>query len=121
MRVSEASMREAWLRTLGTTPKASSRARRTRFQPACGLKAVRGSDRRRQSLDLSRALAENSQYSRNSDLAANRLGAEETTLASVGDVLQRLHELAVEAKQRHTDQRDNAAASRAKCARRSAP
>ncbi len=97
MRVSEASMREAWLRSLGAT---QSQLARTQNQISTGLRFSKPSEDpvgAVQSLDLTRALAENSQYSRNADMAGNRLGAEETTLASVGNVLQRLHELAVEA------------------------
>jgi len=42
-------------------------------------------------------LSQSSQFSRNADIAGNRLALEETTLARVGDVLQRVRELAVEA------------------------
>ena len=97
MRVTENSMREAWLRALNTT---QSQLSRTQNQVATGQRFTRPAEDpvgAVQALDISRALSENAQYARNADLAGNRLGVEETALASVGNVLQRLHELAVEA------------------------
>lgn len=97
MRVSEASIREAWLRALNTT---QTQLARTQNQVSTSLRFTRPSEDpvgAVQVLDLTRALAENSQYGRNADLLSNRLGIEETSLASVGNVLQRLHELAVAA------------------------
>jgi flagellar hook-associated protein 3 FlgL len=97
MRVTDASIREAWLQALATT---QARLARTQNQVSTGLRFSRPAEDpvgAVQVLDLNRTLAQSSQYSRNADLAANRLGLEETTLARVGDVLQRVRELAVEA------------------------
>jgi flagellar hook-associated protein 3 FlgL len=97
MRVTENSIRESWLRSLNTT---QSQLARTQNQVATGQRFTRPAEDpvgAVQVLDISRALSENGQYARNADLASNRLGVEETALASVGNVLQRLHELAVEA------------------------
>lgn len=49
-----------------------------------------------QVLSLDSALAANVQYSRNGQLARNRLGATESALIAAGEVLQRVRELAVQ-------------------------
>jgi flagellar hook-associated protein 3 FlgL len=97
MRVTNTSIREAWLQALATT---QSQLARTQTQVSTGLRFSRPAEDpvgAVQVLDLSRTLSASSQFSRNADFANNRLGIEETTLAQVGDVLQRLRELAVEA------------------------
>jgi flagellar hook-associated protein 3 FlgL len=97
MRVTDTSIREAWLQALATT---QARLARTQDQVSTGLRFSRPAEDpvgAVQVLDLNRALAQSTQYSRNADIASNRLGLEETTLARAGDVLQRLRELAVEA------------------------
>ncbi len=97
MRVTTSLLRDVWLQALTDT---QAQLARTQNQVSTGLKFSRPAENpvgAVQVLDLQRALSESSQYSRNADLATNRLGVEETTLASVGDVLQRLRELAVEA------------------------
>lgn len=48
-------------------------------------------------LDLERSLANSTQYSRNADMAQNRLSLEEQALANVTSSLQRVHELAIQA------------------------
>ena len=97
MRVTDTSIREAWLQALATT---QSRLARTQNQVSTGLRFSRPAEDpvgAVQVLDLNRALSQSSQFSRNADFAGNRLGLEETTLARVGDVLQRVRELAVQA------------------------
>ncbi|MCG8432439.1 MAG: flagellar hook-associated protein FlgL [Gammaproteobacteria bacterium] len=47
--------------------------------------------------DLQRTLAQTEQYTRNSDVAKNRLSLEEQTLIGVGNVLQRLREITIQA------------------------
>lgn len=49
-----------------------------------------------QGLDLTQTLATTQQYQRNADAARGRLELEEVTLGSVGDILQRVRELAVQ-------------------------
>lgn len=49
-----------------------------------------------QGLDLTQTLATTQQYQRNADAARARLELEEVTLGSVGDILQRVRELAVQ-------------------------
>jgi len=90
-------MREAWLQALATT---QAQLARTQAQVSTGLRFSRPAEDpvgAVQALDLNRTLSASAQFSRNADFVTNRLGIEETTLASVGNVLQRLRELAVEA------------------------
>jgi len=97
MRVTNTSIQEAWLQALATT---QARLARTQNQVSTGLRFSRPAEDpvgAVQVLDLNRALSQSSQFSRNADIAGNRLALEETTLARVGDVLQRVRELAVEA------------------------
>lgn len=97
MRVTNISLREAWLQALAVT---QSQLARTQNQLSTGQRFSRPAEDpvgAVQVLDVKRALAESGQFTRNADFAGNRLGLEESTLAHVGDVLQRLRELAVEA------------------------
>ena len=97
MRVTSNMQRDIWLRALADT---QAQLAQTQNQVSTGQKFSLPAENpigAVQVLDLQRALAESTQYSRNAGLASNRLGVEETALASVGDVLQRLRELAVEA------------------------
>ncbi len=97
MRITQSLLRDAWLRALNDT---QSQLLRTQDQVSTGKKFSRPAEDpvgAVQVLNLQRALSESGQYSRNADLLTNRLGVEETALTSVGDVMQRLRELAVEA------------------------
>jgi flagellar hook-associated protein 3 FlgL len=97
MRVTDTSMREAWLQALNNT---QVQLAKTQNQVTTGQRFSQPAEDpvgAVQVLDLKRALAQSSQFTSNANFAGNRLGLEETTLAHVGDVLQRLHELAVEA------------------------
>ncbi len=90
-------MQEAWLQALATT---QARLARTQTQVSTGLRFSRPAEDpvgAVQVLDLNRTLAQSIQFSRNADVAANRLGLEETALARAGDTLQRVRELAIEA------------------------
>jgi flagellar hook-associated protein 3 FlgL len=97
MRVTDTSIQEAWLQALATT---QARLARTQIQVTTGLRFSRPAEdpvAAVQVLDLKRTLSQGTQFSRNADVAGNRLGLEETALARVGDALQRVRELAVEA------------------------
>ena len=54
-------------------------------------------------MELQRALQETEQYGKNADMAANRLGMEENAIASVGTLLQRVQELAIQANNATVD------------------
>jgi len=54
-------------------------------------------------MELQRSLQETEQYGKNSDMATNRLNTEETALTSVGTLLQRVQELALQANNATVD------------------
>jgi flagellar hook-associated protein 3 FlgL len=71
----------------------------TQEQLATGLRVVNPSDDpvgMTQVFPLNEAISINEQYNRNMDAAESRLSLEESTLSNVTDVLQRVHELAVQ-------------------------
>ncbi len=55
-------------------------------------------------IELERALAESAQFTRNANLAANRLSLEEQALADAGQLLQRVRDLTVQANTATIDQ-----------------
>ncbi len=72
---------------------------RTELQVASGKRILRPSDDPSSAvriLDLSEAQKRLEQYQRNADMAVARLDQEETALISIGDLLQRVRELAVQ-------------------------
>jgi flagellar hook-associated protein 3 FlgL len=54
-------------------------------------------------LELQRALQESDQFGKNADAASNRLTLEEHALADVGTLMQRVHELAIQANNASVD------------------
>lgn len=97
MRVTDTSMREAWLQALR---QAHSRLARTQLQVATGERFSRPSEdpvAATRVIELGRSLETNLQLTRNTQLASNRLSLEESVLVQVGDSLQRLRDLALQA------------------------
>jgi flagellar hook-associated protein 3 FlgL len=95
MRVTDASLRESYLRVTRAQQQALAR---TQLQVTSGQRFQRPADdpvAASRALDIERALANNTQYSGNAEIARNRLATSESALAQVGDLLQRLRELAV--------------------------
>lgn len=76
-----------------------SRLNHTQLQVSSGKRIISPSDDpigAAQALDLKQVLAGTAQYARNADAADSRLRLEESVLASVSDVLQRVRELAIQ-------------------------
>ncbi len=90
-------MREAWLRTVQTL---QSDLARTQSQISTGQRFTRPSEdpvAATRALQLDGSLQQTQQYASNISLAKSRLGMEESALDKVGDIIQRLRELAVTA------------------------
>jgi flagellar hook-associated protein 3 FlgL len=97
MRISSQSIRDLFVDQLG---RQQADLQRVQLQIATGLRFNRPAEdpiAASQSLDLQRAIDQNLQYEANAGLAENRLKLSESTLAAVGDNLQRLRELAIQA------------------------
>jgi len=96
LRVTQSLMQESFLRALRDQ---LSGLQTTQQQISTGERFSRPAEdpvAATQVLSLDSALAANAQYSRNGELARNRLGATESALIGAGDVLQRVRELAVQ-------------------------
>lgn len=96
-RVTSTSIREAWLQA---TQNLQSQLGRTQLQVSTGKKFASPAEdpvAATRSLQLDGSLQTNQQFTGNADLAKNRLSLEESALAEVSDVLQRLRQLAVQA------------------------
>ncbi len=97
MRITDSSMREVWLQALR---QAQSRLARTQKQVATGERFSRPAEdpvAATRAMELNRSLETNQQLTRNAQLARNRLSLEESVLVQVGDSLQRLRDLALQA------------------------
>jgi flagellar hook-associated protein 3 FlgL len=97
MRISSQSIRDLFVSQLGIQQAGLSK---TQLQISTGLRFSRPAEdpvAASQSLDLQRAIDQSDQFQTNAGLAANRLKLSESTLSAVGDNLQRLRELAVQA------------------------
>jgi flagellar hook-associated protein 3 FlgL len=97
MRISSRTLSDLFVAQLGRQQSALAQ---TQLQVSTGLRFNRPAEDpvgASQSLDLERAVDANAQYQANANLAANRLKLSESTIAAVGDTLQRLRELAVQA------------------------
>lgn len=97
MRVAFLSAQAAFLDATGRT---QSQVARAQEQIATGLRFSRaGQDpaAATQALSMDALLADYERFGRNAVLAGNRLGLEESALAGVGDLLQRVRELVVQA------------------------
>lgn len=96
-RVTTTSMRESWLQA---TQQLQANLSRTQQQISTGQKFTRPAEDpvgATRALQIDGSLQQTQQFSRNADIAKNRLGLEESALGQVGNVLQRLRELAVQA------------------------
>jgi flagellar hook-associated protein 3 FlgL len=97
MRISSQSIRDVFVDQLGRQQADLSRVQ---LQISTGLRFSRPAEdpiAASQSLDLQRAIDQNAQFQTNAGLAENRLKLSESTLAAIGDNLQRLRELAIQA------------------------
>jgi flagellar hook-associated protein 3 FlgL len=97
MRISSQSIRDVFVDQLGRQQADLSRVQ---LQISTGLRFSRPAEdpiAASQSLDLQRAIDQNAQFQTNAGLAEGRLKLSESTLAAVGDNLQRLRELAIQA------------------------
>lgn len=97
MRVSSQTIRDLFIAQLG---RQQTSLAQTQLQVSTGLRFNRPAQdpvAAAQSLDIQRQLDANDQYAKNANLAANRLGLVDSTLGGVGDTLQRIRELAVQA------------------------
>lgn len=97
MRVTDASLRESFLRV---TRQQQSALARTQLQVTSGQRFTRPAEdpvAAARTLDIERALADNTQFGTNTEVARNRLSTSESALTQVGNLLQRLRELAVQA------------------------
>jgi flagellar hook-associated protein 3 FlgL len=97
MRISSQSIRDVFVDQLGRQQADLSRVQ---LQISTGLRFSRPAEdpiAASQSLDLQRAIDQNAQYRTNAGLAESRLKLSESTLGAVGDNLQRLRELAIQA------------------------
>lgn len=97
MRISSKTLSDLFVAQLG---RQQSSLAKTQLQVSTGLRFNRPAEdpvAASQSLDLQRSLDANEQYQTNANLAENRLKLSESTIAAVGDTLQRLRELAVQA------------------------
>ena len=97
MRISTAGMHN--LALAGILERSSSLAK-TQNQIASGKRIQTPADDPAgavRALDLDRALAESAQFSRNSDAVTNRLSYEEQSLSDVGNLLQRVRDLTLQA------------------------
>jgi flagellar hook-associated protein 3 FlgL len=97
MRISSQSIRDLFVAQLGRQQAGLSKVQ---LQISTGLRFNRPAEdpvAASQSLDLQRAIDQNDQFQTNAGLAASRLKLSESTLSAVGDNLQRLRELAVQA------------------------
>ena len=95
MRVTNDTLRQIFLDALSTN---QFRLARTQTQLATGRRITRPSDdplAAARIQDLEAAVSQLNQYQRNVGILRNRLGLEETVLASAGNLLQRVRELAV--------------------------
>ena len=96
MRVTNDTLRQAFLTALQT---AQQQLTDTQNQLASGRRVLRPSDdplAAARIQELEAGVATLGQYQRNAGLLENRLGLEEQVLASVGNLLQRVRELAVQ-------------------------
>lgn len=96
MRVTDASLRESFLRV---TRQQQSALAKTQLQVTSGQRFTRPAEdpvAAARSLDIERALADNTQFATNTEVARNRLSTSESALTQVGNLLQRLRELAVQ-------------------------
>lgn len=97
MRISSKTLSDLFVAQLG---RQQSGLAKTQLQVSTGLRFNRPAEdpvAASQSLDLQRSIDANDQYQTNANLAENRLKLSESTIAAVGDTLQRLRELAVQA------------------------
>lgn len=97
MRISSKTLSDLFVAQLG---RQQSNLARTQLQVSTGLRFNRPAEdpvAASQSLDLQRSIDANQQYQTNANLAENRLKLSESTISAVGDTLQRLRELAVQA------------------------
>jgi len=97
MRVTNMSVREAWLQALQS---AQSRLARTQMQVSTGERFSRPAEDpvgATRALELGRSLETNQQFVRNAQMARSRLSMEESALVQVGDSIQRLRDLALQA------------------------
>src|SRR5688572_19186214 len=97
IRVTSTSMREAWLQAMRQT---QSSLARTQQQVSTGERFSRPAEdpvAATRVLELNRSLDSNAQLIRNGQLARNRLNLEESVLVQVGDSMDRLRELALQA------------------------
>lgn len=96
MRVTDASLRESFLRV---TRQQQTALAKTQLQVTSGQRFTRPAEdpvAAVRSLDIERALADNLQFATNTEVARNRLSTAESALTQVGNLLQRLRELAVQ-------------------------
>ena len=97
MRVTASLIRDQWLSALNTT---QSNIAHLQQQVATGKRFSSPSEdpiAASRVNDLQQAVAQNTQFTRNGKAAQDRLSVEESVLTQVGDSLQRLRELAVQA------------------------
>lgn len=97
MRISSRSLSDLFVSQLG---RQQANLSKTQLQVSTGLRFNRPAEDpvgASQSLDLQRSLDANDQFQTNANLAQSRLQLSESTISAVGDTLQRLRELAVQA------------------------
>lgn len=97
MRVSSQTIRDLFIDQLG---RQQTSLAQTQLQVSTGLRFNRPAQdpvAAAQSLDIQRQIDANDQYAKNANLATNRLSLADGALSSVGDTLQRIRELAVQA------------------------